>query len=100
MLSPEFMTEDIKINFNSFTIEGVKPSDNGVFNKIDKAYIPFKFMPLLYFLSLDDLEEVLTQVIDVDEINNIKINENKLTLLLNTLLPAKFKKENACVYFK
>ena len=79
MISPEFMTEDIKVNFNSFTVEGVKPADNGVFNKIDKAYVPFKFMPLLYFLSIDDLEEVLTQVIDVDEDNSIKINEAKLS---------------------
>ena len=42
-----------------------------------------KFLPLLYFLSPEDLEEILTNVIEVNSLNTkIELNELKLTSLL------------------
>ena len=69
--------------FNSFVIEGIKPSENKTFSKIQKFYIPMKFLPLLYFLSPEDLEEILTNVIEVNSLNTkIELNELKLSSLL------------------
>lgn len=43
---------------------------------MNKIEIPFKFLPFLYFLSLHEIEEIISQIIGITNNKLIVIDEN------------------------
>eukprot|EP00347_Sterkiella_histriomuscorum_P004473 403360331 len=94
--STSFITEEINmiVELYCFNIQSVVQKSNGQIRRIDNIQIPFKYLPFLFFLSEENIHEVLLQAIEVDsEIEKLKINEEKLYSLLQNLDPAAERRE-------
>jgi hypothetical protein len=81
-----------EIVMSSIEVCGVLKTNKG-FREFKSQHIPYKYLPFLYFLSRDDLEDTLSSCLDIESYDQININFDKLFTILKGRVPTHDKPE-------
>ncbi|CDW82466.1 UNKNOWN [Stylonychia lemnae] len=76
-----------------YEISGYCLNSNKKYMKLNSCQIPFKYLPFLYFLKNEDMQEVIMQCINVVEEGIIRLDEQKMYTMLKTYDPVPHKNE-------
>ncbi|CDW85025.1 UNKNOWN [Stylonychia lemnae] len=91
--------KDVKARIASFKLTGVKLDSSGKYHAKMIDYLPFRFLPFVFFLREDQAYEVLAQIIECDDIS-IGFNTARLQEVLRGHCPAEKRQEVGKFYMK